>query len=274
MSGAVKQNNIRVVLQEILKPLPEKILVATSGGIDSSVVVLSALDVGKDVEVVSFTFKDWLSHDFNAANKLAKKFNLKFNSVYLPTETDEIVKTVNYLVKEIGCKKKTAIECLFPFYYLIRRLKRDKNKTLATGLGADGNFGLSKKAMIHYAKDDEKFRNYRQNYYSNKENGGQQRLMKLCEINKIQLYNPFWNPSVFNLWINKSWSELNKPRQKEAIRKYFPELDSLKIQKHTNLQLGDSKIAERIGEAVISKYKPNAKSPVGIYNRMAKGIYG
>ena len=54
---------------------------------------------------------------------------------------------------------------------------------------------------------------------------------------------------------------------------YFPELDKFKIKPHTNLQLGDSKIAQRVGNAVISKYKPNAKSPVGIYNRIAKGIY-
>ena len=51
------------------------------------------------------------------------------------------------------------------------------------------------------------------------------------------------------------------------------ELEQFKLPNHTNLQLGDSKIAQRVGNAVISKYKPNAKSPVGIYNRIAKGIY-
>ena len=51
------------------------------------------------------------------------------------------------------------------------------------------------------------------------------------------------------------------------------ELDKFKIKPHTNLQLGDSKIAQRVGSAVVSKYKPYAKSPVGIYNRIAKGIY-
>ena len=51
------------------------------------------------------------------------------------------------------------------------------------------------------------------------------------------------------------------------------EVDKVIPQSGTNLQLGDSKIAERIGNAVISKYKPNAKSPIGIYNRIAKGGY-
>ena len=87
------------------------------------------------------------------------------------------------------------------------------------------------------------------------------------------MYNPYFYPRVFDLWIDKNWQELNKPRQKEAIKKYFPELDKFKIKPHTNLQLGDSKIAQRVGNAVVSKYKPYAKSPVGIYNRIAKGIY-
>ena len=66
---------------------------------------------------------------------------------------------------------------------------------------------------------------------------------------------------------------VSQSRSQRAIKKYFPELDKFKIKPHTNLQLGDSKIAQRVGSAVVSKYKPYAKSPVGIYNRIAKGIY-
>ena len=274
MSGVVKQNNIRTLLQEIIKPLPTEICVATSGGIDSSSVVLSALDVGKEVRVYSFTFgKEKFSSDFEAARKLAYKFKLTFVPVFLPDKQDEIVETVKHLIKKVGCKKKTAIECLFPFFYLIKIMKEFKDETLVTGVAADGHFGLSKKAMIHYSKDDEKFKKFRQDYFANLESAGTKRLMKLCELNQIQLCNPYFYPSVFSLWIDKNWQELNKPRQKEVIRKYYPELDCLKIKPHTNLQLGDSKIAETVGNAVISKYKPNSKSPIGIYNRIAKGIY-
>jgi asparagine synthetase B (glutamine-hydrolysing) len=273
MSGVVKQNNIRTVLQEIIKPLPNKICVATSGGIDSSSVVMSALDVGKEVRVYSFTFGKHFSSDFEAARKLAYQFDLIFTPVWLPTERDEIVETVKHLIKNVGCKKKTAIECLFPFYYLIKQMQYFGDETLVTGVAADGHFGLSKKAMIHYSKDDQKFKKFRQDYFSNLESAGTKRLIKLCEQNKIQLCNPYFEPAVFSLWIDKNWEELNKPRQKEVIRKHYPELDCLKIKPHTNLQLGDSKIAETVGNAVISKYKPNSKSPIGIYNRIAKGVY-
>ena len=273
MSGVVKPSNIRTVLQEIIKPLPNKICVATSGGIDSSSVVMSALDVGKKVSIYSFSFWNKFSSDFRAAQKLSDEFDLRFVPVFLPTERDKIVETVKHLIKKVGCKKKTAIECLFPFYFLVKQMKLLQDETLVTGVAADGHFGLSKKAMIHYSKDDQKFKKFRQDYFSNLESAGTKKLIKLCELNKIQLCNPYFEPSVFSLWIDKNWEELNKPRQKEVIRMHYPELDCLKIKPHTNLQLGDSKIAETVGNAVISKYKPNSKSPIGIYNRIAKGVY-
>ncbi len=241
-------------------PITSKIAVATSGGIDSASLVMAAKDLDKKQIIVSFTFDDFESHDFKSARLLAKHFNLDFLPVILPSDQK----------KEIKCKKKSAIECMFPFVYLLKVLKENKIKTLVTGLAADGHFGLSKKAMIHYSKDDKKFKQLRQEYFSTYESAHIVRLQRLCNKYQILLQNPYFSPEVFDLWI---WQELNKPRQKEAIKKYFPELDKFKIKPHTNLQLGDSKIAQRVGSAVVSKYKPYAKSPVGIYNRIAKGIY-
>ena len=273
MSGVEKPNNIRDVLNKYLRPITTRMAVATSGGIDSASIVMAAKDLGKKQIIVSFTFDDFESHDFKSARLLAKHFNIDFLPVFLPSDQNEIVKTVHYLIKEIKCKKKSAIECMFPFVYLLKVLKENKIKTLVTGLAADGHFGLSKKAMIHYSKDDKKFKQLRQEYFSNYESAHIVRLQQLCNNNQILLQNPYFSPMVFDLWIDKNWQELNKPRQKEAIKKYFPELDKFKIKPHTNLQLGDSKIAQRVGSAVVSKYKPYAKSPVGIYNRIAKGIY-
>ena len=150
MSGVVKQSNIRTVLHEILRPITSKIAVATSGGIDSASLVMAAKDLGKKQIIVSFTFDDFESHDFASARLLAKHFNIDFLPVILPSDQNEIVETVHFLIKEIKCKKKSAIECMFPFVYLLKVLKENKIKTLVTGLAADGHFGLSKKAMIHY----------------------------------------------------------------------------------------------------------------------------
>ena len=94
MSGVVKQNNIRTVLHEILRPITSKIAVATSGGIDSASLVMAAKDLNKKQIIVSFTFDDFESHDFKSARLLAKHFNIDFLPVILPSDNDEIVETV------------------------------------------------------------------------------------------------------------------------------------------------------------------------------------
>ena len=127
--------------------------------------------------------------------------------------------------------------------------------------------------MIHYKHTQEKFDQFRHDYFADPDAAGRKGIHKICQDFDVDIFNPYCHPSVFKLFIGKSWNELNKPKQKYAIRKCYPELEQFKLPNHTNLQLGDSKIAQRVGNAVISKYKPNAKSPVGIYNRIAKGIY-
>ena len=81
--------------------------------------------------------------------------------------------------------------------------------------------------------------------------------------------NPYFDPKVFHALLGRSWDELNKPRQKEVLRAAFPELDSLKLPKHTNLQLGDSQIAERLG-ATAMLYVPGSVSAIGAYNKIRK----
>ena len=273
MSGVEKQNNIRTIFEDLLQHLPEDFAVATSGGISSAALLASAVAVNKKPRVVSFTFEDWHSKDFIYAKDMAHHFNVAFIPVFLPSAENRIIDLVSTLIHRYKLKKKARIECSFPFLYVAKTCKSLGITTLVTGLCDDGHFGLSKKAMIHYKHTQEKFDQFRHDYFSDPDAAGRKGIHKICQDYGVDIINPYCDPNVFKLFIGKSWDELNKPKQKYAIRKCYPELDKFKLPNHTNLQLGDSKIAQRVGNAVISKYKPNAKSPVGIYNRIAKGIY-
>ena len=275
-SGVEKQNNIRTIFQKIFERIPvvENMAIAASAGISSNALVFSSMAAGhKNPNIISFTFDDFESTDFIYAKRMAKYYNLPFKPVYLPSDQNSIINTVTTLINKYKLKKKARIECSFSFYYLAQTCKSLSITTLVTGLCDDGHFGLSKKAMIHYKHTQEKFDQFRHDYFSDPDAAGRKSINKICQDQDINLINPYCDPNVFKLFIGKSWDELNKPKQKYAIRKCYPELDKFKLPNHTNLQLGDSKIAQRVGNAVISKYKPNAKSPVGIYNRIAKGIY-
>ena len=261
---------VRSTLREIIAPLPTKVAISTSGGIDSSSLVASALDEGKSITVFSFTFEDFESTDFSAAKKLAKKYNLPFVDVLLPTCQHNIYATIKSIISECRVKKKTAVECIFPFVFLTDKMLQLGHDCLLSGNAADGHFGLSKKAMIHFKEPLQKFNQFRQEYFSNKDSAQVKTLKTYCSKNGINLCTPYFEPKIFSLFIGRSWDELNKPRQKEAIRAEFPDLDDLAIKPHSNLQMGDSRIAERVGAASLM-HLPNAKNPVAVYNRIYSG---
>ena len=272
-SGVEKQNKLRDIFEHFLQNLPDGFAVATSGGISSAALLASAVAVNKKPRVISFTFDDFESTDFTFAKAMAHHFNVAFHPVFLPSDKNKINDTVSTLIHKYKLKKKARIECSFPFLYVAETCKSLGITELVTGLCDDGHFGLSKKAMIHYKHTQEKFDQFRHDYFSDPDAAGRKGIQRICQDFDVTCWNLYCHPSVFKLFIGKSWDELNKPKQKYAIRKCYPELDKFRLPNHTNLQLGDSKIAQRVGNAVISKYKPNAKSPVGIYNRIAKGIY-
>lgn len=257
---------MRQQLIDILAPLPRGFFVATSGGIDSSALVVAAKEAEKDPRVISFSFDDFDSDDFLRARRLAEHFNCPFESVRMPSDPSHILSSVRQLIRQYRLSKKARIECAFPFLYLARAID---GETLVTGLCADGHFGLSKKAMIHYRYPQAKFDQFRNEYFANPDAGGRQGIRKICNTYNVHLVNPYLHSSVFALLHGQSWDDLNKPRQKEAIRAAFPELDPLQLPRHTNLQLGDSKIAERLGETAMAAV-PDSNSPVGAYNKIRK----
>lgn len=262
--------SVRSVLREIIAPLPMKIAISTSGGIDSSSLVVSALDEGKNVSVFSFTFEDFESTDFLAAKKLAIKYNLPFIDVLLPKCQQTIYATIKLIISECRVKKKTAVECIFPFVFLADKMLQLEHNCLLSGNAADGHFGLSKKAMIHFKEPLSKFNQFRHDYFSNKDSAQVKTLKEYCLKKGINLCTPYFEPKIFSLFIDRTWDELNKPRQKEAIRIEFPDLDDLAIKPHSNLQMGDSRIAERVGAAAL-KHLSGAKNPVAVYNRIYNG---
>jgi len=261
---------VRPTLRRIIAPLPKQIAVSMSGGIDSSSVIVAALDEGKDVTVFSFTFEDFESTDFKAAKKIAQKYKLPFVEVLLPSCPGKIYETIQVIIRQCRIKKKTAVECVFPFVFLIDKICQFDFKCLLTGHAADGHFGVSKKAMMHFREPLSKFNEFRQEYFSNPNSSQVKTLKSYCLTKGINLSTPYFEPDIFALFINRPWNELNKPRQKEAIRIEFPDLDDLAIKPHSNLQMGDSRIAERVGAAALM-HLPNAKNPVAVYNRIYSG---
>jgi len=126
--------------------------------------------------------------------------------------------------------------------------------------------------MIHSRKNKTSFQQFRRDYFYGTEKRQKTILPQVCRRYGMTFSSPFWSAQVYNLFSDATWDELNKPRQKEAIRKEFPELDSLRLKNHLNLQLGDSGIADLVGETMRKKYTPNKRSAVSAYNYIARRV--
>ncbi len=241
----------------------DPIAIATSGGMDSSVLVAAALEAGKSPLVVSFTLNDRESHDYRAARRLAAHFDLEFLPVVLPRDREVVLRDIVSLAA-MGVRGKAAIECTWPFLYVLEALD-ERSRCLFVGSAADGHFGLSKKAMINFRYPRERFDTFREAYFSNPDRAQVATLRRIGERYDVDVQAPFFSDAVFDVMKRFSWDELNKPRQKEILRRAFPELNSLGIRRHVNLQLGDSGIAKLLGGVAVDVAGGRYGSPTSAY---------
>ena len=157
--GVSSVHDILIFLAENVED--KEVAVFASGGIDSWSVVFSLLEVGKKVHVYSFTLEDRESYDFLKAQELSKLHGLQFTKITLPLSISVLKHDVLKLHKLFNATKKVEYECLWPFMYAYSRVNE---RTVGSGLCADGYFCISKSGCLHYKNDIDTFR---QNYFKN-----------------------------------------------------------------------------------------------------------
>ena len=242
------------LLEKIVKKecKDKEIAVLLSGGVDSNSVLFSAKRVGKTVHCYSFHLDTGPSYDSEKAKQVCEEHNFKLTLVEVPTNNLE--KDFIKLAEKYKCQKKTHFECTFPFMYVFPKIKE---KYVLSGWAADGHFGLSKKANMHFKHPKEKFDEFRKDYFSVENPVGVRQIQMLCkEYNKV-LSVPYLDKKVFDYFIQFDWDRLNKPMQKYGIRRFFTELDDIKLKNHLNLQLISG--VDKTFETLLTNKKINFK---------------
>ena len=222
-----------------------ELAVLLSGGVDSLSVAFAADRVGKRISTYSFRLDIHDNYDNEKAQQAANEFGWPHRECVV--DTTNLVEDFLVLAKEYRCKKKTHFECVYPFLYVYPHIEE---RSVLTGWGADGYYGVSKKAHMHYKEPKEKFDEFRDDYFKEEHTAGliwHNRLAKSWE--KIH-YTPYMDERVKNFFYEKDWYELNKPKQKHHVRTgYETELNRIDGAKpHANLQLesGVDKVFENL----------------------------
>ena len=166
-----------------------------------------------------------------------------------------------------GARKKTDFECGWPMLYAYNAVRE---RVVFSGMGADGHFCLSKKGLLHYKDRIDVFRKMT---FANPGYAQQPLHRRLARrLNKVAVL-PYVTSLMQQVFAGKSWDEVNRPKQKQPILDAFPaQFRRMKVLPHTNLQLGDSGIANHFMALLKTRWNVgNWKSPVGIYNAVVSG---
>ena len=211
-----------------------EIAVLLSGGVDSISIAFAAHRLGKKVTGYTFHLKDRPSYDSTKAVHVCDVMG--WNCVDTEVPVDNLREDFFTLLNEIQCVKKTHFECCFPFLYVYPNVKE---KEVLAGLGADGYYGVSKKACLHYKTPKSKFDEYRTNHYLPQNLGGKVWQTRVAEKYGKKYLTPYIDDKIRDFFFQFDWFEVNQPYQKHHVVESFPEFKKIgKVNRHTNLQLG------------------------------------
>ena len=232
--------------------------VLLSGGVDSTSLAFAALRLGKRVSAYTFHIAGYNSYDSLQAKKTAQSFGWSICDIEVPI--DRIEEDFQRLASKYECKKKTHFECTFPFLYVYPEIQQS---VVLSGVAADGHYGVSKKACIHYKEPKSLFDEFRSDYFEQKNPAGLLQQLLLASEHNIKLITPYLDEAVVQHFRKYDWYELNKPYQKHHVREAFPEFENVKIKNHINLQLGAGidKLFER---EVLSSKKLNFNNRIRV----------
>ena len=252
--------------------------VLLSNGVDSNSVLASLLANGRKPFVFSIRVKGTTSTDWLSAKTNADKLNLRFIDVELPKDIDLIFNDIKYAITKIGLTKKADIECFLPVKYALDKAVQMGIHDVYSGHCADGHYGLGRKPSIEIRNTDKEknpqwLENYRQTYFAKPNPAQSKTLIEYFELKHGTFHIPYLDRRFFSVFEGISHYEMNKPKEKMPIRLVFPEFYEWNVGKReSNLQLGDSGIAENYSRLLQSEYNINGyKAVIGIYNSIARG---
>lgn len=240
-----------------------------SGGLDSLSILLSCLEIDIRPVLYSFYLKSHVSDDIEASRKIAIIYNLKLIEIVInDTDINQLKNDVHYIINKYHLYKKTAVQCVYPFIYIIPVIKE---KYILTGLCADDLYGTPR-SMAKYRNDFDTFNEIRENKIQDITASAYSYIKSLVEENNKIFIAPYKdNLDLLNYFRGLNYKDMNSPKQKNIMyQDYKEEIDKYKLYRiNQNLQCG-SKIREWHDNLLLTEL--NTKN-YKVVNPIYKNIY-
>lgn len=226
----------KILMQFITENIPDnECAVLLSGGVDSLSCAVAAHRLGKKIHAHTFHLEGDPTYDSRMAEHAASVFGWNIKTTVVSTRYLE--RDFLRLIYDYDCKKKTQVECTFPFLYLAKDIKV---KYVLSGIGGDSYYGLSKRVRINFKRPKNIFDRWRTEYFQQENAAGILQLRALCDqYNKILLHPYLWYAEIYDFFMEKDWDQLNSKQEKHHAREAFADEFAQigKIKPHLNLQL-------------------------------------
>lgn len=254
-----------------------------SAGYDSRSILYMCKILDVPLHCYTFTLSDRMSTDARVALSEAHKCGYECSVVKIPIDNDVIITDLKLLAEVYDCKLKTEFECTLPLYYLHSAVEE---KIILVGTDADNYFACGSKYGLHYRKfgelglskykeDKPKNTDVRYKHQEIFADAEFKQRMLLCEkFNQIEL-DPYNTRKMYNIFVDTTWDELNKPKYKWPIYESFQYWFSNEPPYRTSYQCGDSGIRELCASVLLnSEFNvKNYKSVVGCYNELVRRVF-
>jgi asparagine synthetase B (glutamine-hydrolysing) len=242
-----------------------------SGGVDSCMVLFACLELGIKPKCYTFGVEGYDSGDVETSKAMCEHFGVDHEVIMIPVDVKQLEKDVRYLIEKYGQLKKTTVQCLFPFLYMMPQVKE---KAVFLGLLSDVYFICGRKAK--YVRDSkEKFDEIRKSSVYSITDELSQRYCE--EEHGVAFVDIFLDDDMFDFAMQFDWRELNTPKEKYlaylAFEEYF-EAGEKFFRKHSSYQI-ESGLRE-YHDLLLQQPHLNVKGHkaiIGIYNYIYKQMH-
>lgn len=263
-----------IINRELIKYKNKDVALLFSGGMDSLSLLLSCMDIGIKPNLYTFKLNKYESEDYKTAKKISEIFDLELTIININENIDDLINDVKYIIKKFKVKKKTQIQCIYPFIYITKYIKEN---IVLSGLCADDLYGTSRKMQELGRNDLYRFNEKRKELINVPESSSYIYIKYLFENQGYKFIAPYKEcEDLIKFFMSKTFKELHSPKQKNIMyESYKYELLKYDLyRKNSNLQC-NSKIREWHDELLNTNENiNNNKSVVAIYNRYYKEIWG
>lgn len=266
---------MRRIINNYLQPYSEQeVALLFSGGLDSLSILFSCLDLGIKPHLYTFKLDGYDSEDYLVSKRIAKELNLELTEVVVPHDTTQLVLDVFNIIKTYRVKKKTQVQCIHPFLYIVENIKEP---IVLTGLCADDLYGSARKMQEIGRKDDTIFYQKRLEKHLDATASSYKFIKELFTSHNKTFIAPYKDSKDLSEFIlNKDLKELHSPKQKNIMYiAYKEELDRYSLyRRNSNLQI-NSHLREFHDNLLLTDLNTkNYKSVTGVYNTIYRDLFG